>query len=142
MVGRGPAPPRIGLDLKDTERWKQKAWRAHTWTSAPASRVELYGRVPGPWSAYGHISENHLEEDATRLLRKQVGAWCTSVAPPGHSPPWRAESPQRTEEIAGNSDSIKRGERLRRQLSLGYRLRESRRRAREVGHLQVLRWGW
>lgn len=22
------------LDLKDTELWKQKAWRAHSWTSA------------------------------------------------------------------------------------------------------------
>lgn len=24
---------RSTLDLKDTELWKQKAWRAHSWTS-------------------------------------------------------------------------------------------------------------
>lgn len=88
-------------------------------------------------SAGGHVSENHLEEDATRLLRKQIGAWCTSVAPPGHSRPGARSHPSHTEETAGNSDLIERGERLRRQLSPGYRLRESRRRAREVAHLQV-----
>lgn len=79
-VGSLPGPG-SSLDLKDTELWKQKAWRAHSWTSARGQQ-----RGAGELSA-GHPWENRQEEPRAPLRPKQVWASYAEAALPGRNPP-------------------------------------------------------
>lgn len=100
--------------------------------AAPVRRIELEGRVLGPWAACGLPSENSVEEEAAR--KSQVAAWCTSTAPPGHSPSLRGESAPLHER---NHWKLRLGserrETARHQLRQGHRLRESGLRAYTLG---------
>lgn len=129
--------PRSSLDLKDTAALETKGL-AGPHADPPGEAPRAGGRsagtrtrpwTPSPYSACGKTQRGSRggqpEPEASR--RPFLG---TARPGPGN---W----PRYTEEITGNSGSVQSGESPRRQLRKGHRLRESRRRAREVARRQV-----